>query len=104
MFSNARQHDVADFDRSRWRDWVVVAWAIPDGDVLPVRAYYGPSGTKLDERSGAAGAGLEHRSQLADQPIAYALCDLIASKLHTERALRIIKAIRFVPAGGCSPT
>ena len=36
--------------------------------------------------------------------MAYPLCDLIASKLHTGRTPRVVEAVRFVPPAAPSPT
>lgn len=91
----------------RWRDWVVIADIIPDGDVLPVRADY-----RDDD---AANAGAESRGKRTDpgtqnwsigvnpahaeQALAYSLPDLIAAKLLTGRAPTVRHAVRFVPVG-----
>lgn len=93
------------FDRSRWAGWVVIAELNPDGDVLPVRAYYGPSAMEVDEQGRpqvldwCIGVNPLH----AETPMPYALCDLIAAKLHTGRAPQVLKAVRFIPAGGQQP-
>jgi hypothetical protein len=77
------------FKPGRWRDLVVIAEIIPDGDVVPVRADYAPKNWSI-------GVNPLH----SQQPFWHALPDLIASKLLTGRPPTIRRALRFVPAGG----
>jgi hypothetical protein len=77
------------FDPGQWRDFVVIAEIVPDGDVVPVRADYAPENGNIDINP-----------LHADRPLWYALPDLIASKLLTGQTPTIRRALRFVPAGG----
>jgi len=79
------------FDPKRWRDFVVIAQIVPDGDVVPVRADY-----RQDDWS--IGVNPLH----SEQPLWYTLPDLIASVLLTGRVPTIVRALRFVPVG-CQP-
>jgi hypothetical protein len=36
------------FDPGQWRDFVVIAEIVPDGDVVPVRADYAPENGNID--------------------------------------------------------
>jgi hypothetical protein len=94
------------FDPARWRDWAVIAEAIPDGDVLPIRASYTPTGLDTDAQGRPAvqqwSIGVNQLS--ADRALAFALPDLIASTLHTGRPPKVTRAVRFVAAGGRQPT
>ncbi len=93
------------FDPSRWRDWVVIARIVPDGDVLPVRGAYGPPTLETDDqgRPQVNGWSIGVNPLFGDRPMAYPLCDLIASRLHTGQAPKLVKAVRFVPVGGRQP-
>ncbi len=94
------------FEPERWKDWVVIAQIVPDGDVLPVRAAYGPTPREVDEQGRPAvqdwSIGLNPLH--TDQPMAYPLTDLIASTLPTGRTPHVLRAVRFVPAGGNQPS
>ncbi len=71
--------------RNLWPFLTTLVQIVPDDDVLPVRARYGDSRTIGLNRL-SAGFGLW-----------YTLADCIASKLHTGKAPKIIRAIRFTP-------
>lgn len=90
------------FDPQRWAGWVVVAQVVPDGDVLPVRAAYGPLAMETDAngRPPVNGWSIGVNPLFVATPLAYPLCDLIAAKLTTGRAPRVVKAVRFAAAGG----
>ncbi|MBB5156604.1 hypothetical protein [Saccharopolyspora phatthalungensis] len=66
-----------------------IAQVIPDGDVLPVRAQYG--------RDTAWNIGVNPLH--AEKPLWYTIPDLIASTLLSGKPPRVVKAVRFVPAG-----
>jgi hypothetical protein len=84
----------------RWRDFVVIAEIILDGDVLPVRADYATPLLHLGApKNWSIGVNPLH----AQQPFYYTLPDLIASKLDTGRTPAVRRAFRFVPAGGQQP-
>ncbi len=71
-----------------WRDLNVLCLVEPDGDLLPIRTQEdGIIGTTLMEVSAGS------------IPMWYALPDVIASRLKTGRAPRIIRAIRAQPVG-----
>jgi len=76
------------FDPALWRELVVIAQVVPDGDVLPVRADY-------REEDWSIGVNPLH----SEQPLWYTLPDLIAATLLTGRAPTITRALRFVPVG-----
>jgi len=76
------------FDPALWRELVVIAQVVPDGDVLPVRADY-------REEAWSIGVNPLH----SEQPLWYTLPDLIAAALLTGRAPTITRALRFVPIG-----
>jgi len=81
--------------RETWRRLHVIVQIAPDGDVLPVRAKYGYEPLPTQDRTAHYTIGLNHVS--SDRPLWYALPDVIASKLITGRAPKIIKAIAFEP-------
>ncbi len=76
------------FDPALWRELVVIAEVVPDGDMLPVRADY-------REEDWSIGVNPLH----SDQPLWYTLPDLIAATLLTGRCPTITRALRFVPVG-----
>jgi len=61
----------------------------PDNDILPVRAKYG--------NKEAYNIGINPLT--SDTPVWYALADVIASKLLSGKLPKVLKAIRFSPAG-----
>ncbi len=80
------------YDLKRDENWMklnVICQVEPDEDILPVRSKYGERHTY--------NIGLNYLT--SDQYIWYTLADVLASKLLTGKAPRIIKAIRFVPEG-----
>lgn len=78
------------FDPALWPGFVGIAEIIPDGDILPVRAQYGPDATW----------NIGINPLYSDQPMWYTIPDLIAATLLTGKAPRIQRAVRFTPAGG----
>ena len=76
------------FDPALWRELVVIAEVVPDGDMLPVRADY-------REEDWSIGVNPLH----SEQPLWYTLPDLIAATLLTGRCPTITRALRFVPVG-----
>jgi len=74
--------------RNIWPFLTTLVQIVPGDDVLPVRARYGDESRTI---------GLNYLS--ARPRLWYTLADCIASKLHTGKAPRIIKAIRFSPRG-----
>jgi hypothetical protein len=77
------------FDPARWPSFVGIAEVAPDGDILPVRAAYG------DGPEWNIGINRLHSTQ----PLWFTIPDLIAATLLSGRAPRILRAVRFVPAG-----
>jgi len=83
-------------DPALWPELPALVQIKPGGDVLPIRARYG------NGRSWGIGSNPLH----SDEPLWYALPDVIASKLITGQASEIIRALRLVPADeqrGLSP-
>jgi hypothetical protein len=78
------------FKPSSWTHLNCLALVRPDGDILPVR-------TEYDADNGENNVGVNHLT--SDKPIWVALPDLIASKLLTGKAPKILRAIRFVGVG-----
>jgi len=76
-------------DPKAWKELTAIVQIVPDEDILPVRTKYGNKHTY--------NIGLNYLSSY--DPIWYALADVIASKLLTGKAPKIIKAFRFVPEG-----
>ena len=69
-----------------WRSPHVIVQIGPKDDVFPIRAPYGGTSRTI---------GLNHLT--ANFPVWYTLADCISSKLFTGRAVRIVKAIKFIP-------
>ena len=80
------------YDPTVWRDFVVLAEIVPDGDIVPVRADYRPEDWSI---------GVNPLQ--ADEPFWYTLPDLIASTLLSGRVPTLRRAVRFVPVGGPQP-
>jgi hypothetical protein len=78
----------------RWPELVGIAQVLPAEDVLPVRARYGPSPSWQ--------IGLNYLS--SSEPLWYPIADLVASKILTGKAPRIVRAIRVRPCGDQLPT
>jgi len=72
-----------------WKPLPALVQIRPRGDVLPVRARYGT------ERSWGIGSNPLH----SDEPLWYALPDVIASQLITGRPPEIIRALKLVSVG-----
>jgi hypothetical protein len=88
------------FDLSFWKQLSFFALVKPQGDIVPIRTVYeGTTRTKTQN------IGLNYLT--SDKPVWYAGPDLIASKLLTGRAPKLLKALRMVPYGrqsGLKPT
>jgi hypothetical protein len=76
------------FDRGFWKRLSFFALVEPNDDVLPVRAVYNGETQNI---------GINYLR--SDQPIWFAGPDLVASKLQTGRAPKVLRAIRLVPHG-----
>ena len=77
------------FRPATWRQLPVVAWVLPDGDILPVRARYGKTNDWQNSLN----------PYTADRAQCYALADVVAAKLRTGKVPTVVRAIRFVPEG-----
>jgi len=77
-------------DRELWKDMVVLVRVQPEGDIFPVRADYHGDGRMFN-------VGINCLT--SETPLWYALPDVIASKILTGKAPKILEAIRFVPKG-----
>jgi len=73
-------------DQSLWKDFVAIVQVRPEEDILPTRSHYGE---KHEYNIGL--------TYLTSEPLWYALPDVLASKLHTGKLPRILRAIKFVP-------
>jgi hypothetical protein len=78
------------FDPALWPQLVGYAQIRPDGDILPVRAKYDP-------HSPSWGIGVN--ALTSDEPLWYALPDLVASTLLTGKTPGILRAVRLRPVG-----
>lgn len=78
------------FDKNFWKQLSFFALVKAGGDILPVRAVYKSGHNKRTQN-----IGLNYLN--SDTPIWYAGPDLIASKILTGKATRILKAIRMIP-------
>jgi hypothetical protein len=78
------------FDRDFWKQLSFFALVKPNDDVLPVRTVYDSGHNKRTQN-----IGLNYLR--SDAPIWYAGPDLIASKILTGKASRILKAIQMIP-------
>lgn len=74
-------------NKDLWKNFAVIVCMKPDSDIVPIRAKYG--------NKHAYNIGINYASY--DRELWYCLSDLIASKLLSGKAPKIIKAIRFVP-------
>jgi len=78
-----------------WSQLNVLVQIAPEGDLLPVRMTYE---AKVDEdQNPVANPTIGLNVLSAPFGVWYTLADAVASKLHTGRAPRILKAIRFDP-------
>lgn len=81
------------FNREAWKNLSVLVSIVPDGDFLPVRG-------KFWQTDSALGWGYLHqKDNEAPREMWYMLPDIIASKIKTRKAPKIIKALRFIPQG-----
>jgi len=78
------------FDRALWKQLSFFALVKPQDDILPVRTVYGDTGKTQN-------IGLNYFS--SKKPIWYAGPDLVASKILTGKAPRILKALEMVLGG-----
>ena len=78
------------FDRKFWKQLSFFALVKPKGDILPVRTVYDNGRNKRTQN-----IGLNYLS--SNTPIWYAGPDLIASKILTGKAPRILQAIQLIP-------
>jgi hypothetical protein len=88
LLTKTRLNDT--FDKDFWKQLSFFALVNPDEDILPVRTVYESGHNKRTQN-----IGLNYLS--SDTPIWYAGPDLIASKILTGEAPRILKAIQMVP-------
>jgi hypothetical protein len=88
LLSSANLDDA--FAPTFWRKLSFFALVKPKGDILPVRMVYGDKGKTQN-------IGLNYLS--SEKPIWYAAPDLIASKILTGNAPRILKALEMVAGG-----
>jgi hypothetical protein len=77
------------FDPALWPKLIGIAQIVPDGDVVPVRAGY----------SAAPGWQIGLNPLHGTEPMWFTLADLIASKLLTGKAPKVLRAVRFQPRG-----
>jgi len=75
-------------NRNAWKKFVVLVQVQPDNDILPVRMDY-----KGDNKT--FNVGINYLT--SEEPLWYALPDVIASKILTGKSPKILHAIRFVP-------
>ncbi len=73
-------------DQTLWKDFVAIVQVQPEEDILPTRSHYG--------EKHEYNIGLPY---LTSEPLWYALSGVLASKLHTGKSPRILRAIKFVP-------
>ena len=76
------------FKPASWKRFNFFALVQPDNDILPVRTVYDGVSQNI---------GNNYLS--SDTPLWFAGCDLIASKIRTGKAPKILRAIRLVPHG-----
>lgn len=79
-------------DPKIWLKLGFFALILPDGDILPVRTVYG------DRRVGGE-TNIGINPLASDKPVWFAGPDIIASRLQTGKAPKILRAIRFEPVG-----
>ncbi len=101
------------FDPDTWPEFVGIAQILPEDDLLPCRAQYGPEHappvrllrgerlpTTLRRRRRAGDGpswniGINHLT--SRQPMWFTIADLVASKVLTGKTPQVIQALRFVP-------
>jgi hypothetical protein len=76
------------FNRAKWKDFAFFALVQPEDDILPVRTVYD-----------GVSQNIGNNYLTSATPLWFAGCDLIASKIRTGKAPRILRAIRLVPHG-----
>lgn len=76
------------FEPDKWKDFRFFALVQPEDDILPVRTVY--DGTTQN---------IGNNFLTSKTPLWFAGCDLIASKIRTDKVPKIIRAIRLVPHG-----
>src|SRR5439155_988038 len=76
------------FKPAVWQQFNFFALVQPDNDILPVRTVYD-----------GVSQNIGNNYLTSDTPLWFAGCDLIASKIRTGKAPRILRAIRIVPHG-----
>ena len=78
------------FKPETWRALPVLVQVEPDGEIFPARADYPGLGNEWQ-------IGVNHVE--SDRPLWYALPDVVAAKLLSGRAPKIVRALRLVPSG-----
>lgn len=76
------------FEPAIWENLRFFALVQPDDDILPVRTVYD-----------GVTQNIGNNFLASDTPLWFASCDLIASKLRTAKAPKILRALRVVPHG-----
>jgi hypothetical protein len=76
------------FDPSTWKQFIGIAQVLPDGDLLPCRARYG------DGPSWNIGIN----PLTSKVPMWFTVADLMAAKILTGKAPRVLQARRFLPS------
>src|SRR5438128_3882299 len=76
------------FKPAIWKRFTFFALVQPDTDILPVRTVYD-----------GVSQNIGNNYLISETPLWFSACDLIASKIRTGKALKILKAIRMVPHG-----
>lgn len=82
------------FDPAIWERFPVLVEVQPDSDVLPVRAAY-----EWDGEGEPGGWQIGVNPLTSDRPMWYALPDVLASKVLTGKAPKVLRAVRLVPTG-----
>jgi hypothetical protein len=77
-------------NKANWKDLVVMVKIQPDEDILPVRMDYKGSGTGYN-------VGINYLS--SESELWYALPEIIASVILTEKVPKIVEAVKFIPKG-----
>lgn len=81
------------FRQSTWKTFPAFVKAIPDGDILPIRAKYGHTSNDWQ-------VGVNHvYARSENDALWYALPDVVASVILTGQVPKIIDAFRIVPHG-----
>src|SRR4029077_5466081 len=80
------------FSSATWPKLAFFALVEPDNDIFPVRTVYADASTGNDTN-----IGLNHLN--SKRPLWFAGPDIIASLLLSRKVPKIIRAIKFIPAG-----